>query len=272
MIFEGGGVWLGGGVCVRAGFMGQFGVKIRMFVDGVGELEELVCAKGAVDGRYHYLCNVMRVRVGQKVVMFNGVDEVDFVFEVMRVDAKSISLKLCNRLAGARAKGLGGGANNKIITAFCLVKNNQLADILRPCTELGSCQFVPIVSNNCQAREINLERARAIVIEASEQCGRFSIPKINAPVDLKSFLVGVKSNDTILFCNETQACSAGFEIGKAKGDVITLVGPEGGFCEKEISQITAHAGVKSISLGPNILKASTACIAITSLVVGMWAS
>ena len=119
--------------------------------------------------------------------------------------------------------------------------------------------------------KLNLERMRAHIVEAAEQCGRTSLASIDAPVKLDAFLRGLDASRALYFADETGGAPAASAF--APGPATILTGPEGGFTPEEAAAIRAAPGAKAISLGPRILRAETAALAAVAAwmaAVGDW--
>ena len=128
----------------------------------------------------HYLKDVMRLKIGDKLSIFNTLGEWEAVIE--NYEKKGVKIKIIGKV---RDKG-----NDKNIwLAFSPIKQNPLNFLIQKGTELGVQKFIPILSERTVVREINIERIKKIIIEASEQSNRISVPEINKPELLKSFLV-----------------------------------------------------------------------------------
>ena len=101
-------------------------------------------------------------------------------------------------------------------------------------------------------------------IEASEQTRRLTIPKINDVQNLNLLINDWDANKSIFFCNEndgTPFMKIRNNLGKP---VSILVGPEGGFSEKELEFLNSFNFIQSISLGPRVLRSDTAAISSVS--------
>ena len=83
--------------------------------------------------------------------------------------------------------------------AFSPIKQNSLNFLIQKGTELGVQKFIPILSDRTIVREVNIERIKKIIVEASEQSNRISIPEINKPESLKIFLSGFPKNGCLIF-------------------------------------------------------------------------
>ena len=140
--------------------------------------------------------------------------------------------------------------------------------MIQKTTELGIQKFIPILSERTIVREINFGRAEKIVVEASEQSNRISIPEIKNIQTLNFFLKQFPNNGTLIFCdiNCEKSNLKNILSKKNQGPVCILIGPEGDFSEKERQLIIEKKEFFSLSLANNILRAETAAIAAVTIV------
>ena len=133
-------------------------------------------------------------------------------------------------------------------------------DLLNMATQMGVAEFLPVITARTNANHINWERMQKIVIEASEQSNRNSVPKILNPIKFSELDLS-----DVVFADERAAY--GKELPSGAGNVTSiLIGPEGGFSEDEFNALDA-AGARGISLGKTILRAELAAsIAIAKVV------
>ena len=148
--------------------------------------------------------------------------------------------------------------SNNIRLMFAPIKRTD--DLLNMSTQMGVAEFLPVITARKNANHINWERMQKIVIEASEQSNRNSVPKILNPIKFSELDLS-----DIVFADERAAY--GKELPSGAGDVTSiLIGPEGGFSEDEFNALDA-AGARGISLGKTILRAELAAsIAIAKVV------
>ena len=143
-----------------------------------------------------------------------------------------------------------------------VIKKDNFEWVMEKGAELGVSYFHPIVSERSEKKNINFERVGKIIKEASEQSWRWSLPILGELADLKNALnnnfiasafhpIGDKFNKN------------DFEKDKILG---ILIGPEGGWSDKEL-ELFKEKGVKILSLGSQILRADTAAIAVSSLLL-----
>ena len=207
----------------------------------------------------HYIKDVMRLKIGDKLSIFNTLGEWNAVIE--SYEKNGAKIKIMEKI---RDKD-----NEKNIwLAFSPIKQNPLKFVIQKGTELGVQKFIPILSDRTIVREINIERIKKIIIEAREQSNRLSVTENNKPVSLKSFLLKFPKNGCLIFCdiNSNQNNLKNIFEKKVEGPICILIGPEGDFSENERKMIIDQNQTYSISLAKNILKAETAAISAITIV------
>jgi len=207
----------------------------------------------------HYVKDVMRLKIGDKLSIFNTLGEWNAIIESYEKNGAKIKI-----MEKARDKD-----NEKNIwLAFSPIKQNPLNFIIQKGTELGVQRFIPILSERTIVREINIERIKKIIVEASEQSNRISIPEINKPELLKNFLSKFPKNGSLIFCdiNSSQNNLKNILAKNIDSPICIIIGPEGDFSENERKMIIDLNQTYSISLAKNILKAETAAISAITIV------
>jgi 16S rRNA (uracil1498-N3)-methyltransferase len=116
-----------------------------------------------------------------------------------------------------------------------------------------------------------LERFKANIKEACEQCERNDFPQIFTPKKLDRFLFeDAADNKIFILCDEShqgkKASKVLPEIHAAGKEIVVLVGPEGGFSSEEFAKMRIKMNLYAMSLGPRILRADTAAISALTLV------
>ena len=234
----------------------------RLFV----EAPLLAGAPVALDsGQANYLANVMRLKLGDACLLFNGRDG-EWLARVADAARKRLLLTV-----ESQTKVLEIVPDLEV--AFAPVKKGRVDWLVEKAVELGAARLSPVVTERTIVRDLNLDRMRTHIIEAAEQCGRTTLATIETPVHLPAFLASRDAARPLYFADETGgAAPAGtFRPGAAT----ILVGPEGGFTAHEAASIRAASGAVAISLGPRILRAETAALAAISAwmaVAGDWKS
>jgi len=207
----------------------------------------------------HYVKDVMRLKIGDKLSIFNNQGEWCAIIESYEKSGAKIKI-----MEKARDKD-----NEKNIwLAFSPIKQNPLNFLIQKGTELGVKKFTPILSERTVVREINIERIKKIIIEASEQSNRVSIPEINKPKLLKDFLSQFPIKGSLIFCdiNSNKNNLKNILDKNVDGPICILIGPEGDFSENERKAIIDLNQTCSISLAKNILKAETAALSAITIV------
>lgn len=223
-------------------------------------LHELQAGSRVVRGALaHHLRDVLRVRAGTELVAFDG-DGLEALGRVVAVERHGVSLEL-----GAPALGVGESTLS-VSLAVALLKGDKLADVVRKGTELGVVRVRPFFADRCDVRALSaakLRRYRRVAEEAARQCGRTVVPEVTEPVRLASLcfdgdaLVAVPRADTPV--REALA-------RRPAGAVTLITGPEGGLSEDEVASLLAR-GAGAVRLGPRILRAETAPIALAAAVL-----
>ena len=201
----------------------------------------------------------MRLKIGDKLSIFNNQGE--WRVSIESYETKGAKIKIMEKV---RDKD-----NEKNIwLAFSPIKQNPLNFLIQKCTELGVQRFVPILSERTVVRKINIERINKIIIEASEQSNRISVPEINKLESLKNFLSKFPKNGCIIFCdiNSDKNNLKNIFENKIDGPICILIGPEGDFSENERKIIIDHNQTRPISLAKNLLKAETAALSAITIV------
>lgn len=139
-----------------------------------------------------------------------------------------------------------------------LPKREAWESALRQATELGVHTIQPILTRYSVPTKLNEERAHTLVTEASEQCERLTLPHVPPLAKLEHLLDSFEG--TIYWADET-AAGTPTTLSQSSPNIAVLVGPEGGFSPEEITQLKASPKVKSLSLGPTILRTDTAVVA-----------
>jgi 16S rRNA (uracil1498-N3)-methyltransferase len=213
------------------------------------------------DDAAHYLSRVLRVVIGQQVVVFNG-DGFDYAAEITRLDRGALGLLLRTCLP-ARPESI------LQITLVQAVSRGERMDItLQKATELGVSAVQPLFSARTEVRLKGekllrrMEHWRKVVISACEQSGRARLPVLHTPVDLEEWACSAAASRRLV-CLPGADRSLASMASQAATEL--LVGPEGGFDERELD-LLARQGVQAAGLGPRILRTETAgAVAITIL-------
>jgi len=205
----------------------------------------------------HYVVNVMRLKRGSNLNFFNKNGE--WNSEIVFLDKDRVEVKFLNKVKEP-------GSSLNIELAICLVKKNPMETILQKATELGVSKITPIISERTEVKELNYERAKKIVIEATEQSNQLSPPEISEVVKLKDFLNNLDSSSMLLFADVNSKDNLKKETSSEVKSFSVLIGPEGDFSPSERELILQTSNIIPFTLSKNILRSDTAVISAISLV------
>ena len=205
----------------------------------------------------HYVVNVMRLKRGSNINFFNI--EGEWESEIVFLEKERVEVKFLKKVKEPQKK-------NKIELAICLVKKNPMEIILQKATELGISKIIPIISERTEVKELNYDRAKKIVIEATEQSNQMFPPEILKVVKLKDFLKNLDQTTKLLFGDVNSKDNLGIEKLKNLKSLTILIGPEGDFSPSEREFILSFSQVMPFTISKNILRSDTAVISAISLV------
>ena len=244
---------------MRANFRMQ-----RLFIDAP-------LSKGAVyeasKEQYNYLVNVLRFEEGQAMLVFNGRDG-EWKAELSFPTRKRLMLTATEQ---ARPQPVPCDLHY----LFAPLKVGRLDYLVQKAVEMGAGLLQPVMTQHVQGKLGSLDRVRANVIEAAEQCGVLGIPEVAEPRKLIDLLENWPQDRRIIFCDEGDAGQNPLPILSRIKETkhALLIGPEGGFSDEERRLLRSLDFVTAIPLGPRILRADTAAVAAMAIVqatVGDW--
>ena len=239
----------------------------RLFVDAALREGERIALER---NQSNYLGNVLRLSAGDTILVFNGRDgEWQAAIEGRkRPDGLTI-------VARTRPQD----RLPDIAYVFAPLKHARLDYMVQKAVEMGASRLQPVLTRHTQVSRVNVERMRANVIEAAEQCSILSLSEVAEPVALDRFLDKRETSRLLVFCDEVTDIGNPIEALQqgvtATGGIDVLIGPEGGFAEEERALLLRQPKTLRLSLGPRILRADTAGVAALALVqaaLGDWPS
>lgn len=229
---------------------------IRLFI------RDDLAAEGEIaldEGQSRYLAAVMRLSVGDAVLVFNGRDG-EWRASVARLGKRAVTLAV-----GDPVRPQASGPDLELVVA--LVKRARLETIVEKAAELGAARVRLVVSERTNADHTRVDRLQAIATEAAEQTGRLDVPEILPPVKLDPLIGEWPQGRRLLFCDEAGDALPVLEAlrGEPAGPWAVLIGPEGGFSPVERARLRDLPFATPASLGPRILRADTAAISALTL-------
>ncbi|WP_339873086.1 16S rRNA (uracil(1498)-N(3))-methyltransferase [uncultured Brevundimonas sp.] len=251
-----------------------------------------------------YLSQVMRLKIGDSLLVFNGVDG-EWRCVIAEVLKKGVVLR-----AEDAVRPQATGPDVELLIS--VVKKSALEFAVEKATELGVRRVRLVITHRTQTQHVRMDRLDAIAIEAAEQTGRLDVPLVDAPVKLGALLDDWPPDRRLMFCDESGGAPVmaalnppplgegdreaveGVDPSAGAGSVpppppfgwspspdgggmsqpwAVLIGPEGGFAPEERERLLGLPFTTAVSLGPRILRADTAAIAALTLwqaAVGDW--
>lgn len=214
----------------------------------------------------HYLTGVLRLQPGDPVSVFNARDG-EWLSHLTEVTKKGAALRVERQVSAVKPPP-------DIDYCFAPLKHARLDYVVQKAAELGARRLRPVITQRTIAERVNLERMRANVIEAAEQCNLVFVPEVMEPVKLARLLQDWEPGRALIHCDETAKIADPLAALRGlKAPAAVLIGPEGGFTAEEKQHLAALPFVTAISLGPRIMRADTAAVAVLSLVqavLGDW--
>lgn len=215
----------------------------------------------------NYLLNVLRLGRGETVLLFNGRDgewRSSLSGSRTRRAALTVELQL-------RAQPPAGDLH----FLFAPLKHARLDYLVQKAVEMGASYLQPVLTRHTQVARVNLDRMRANVVEAAQQCGILDVAGVGDPVGLET--VVNDEHRLLVFCDEDaevkDPVAALVQAKVVRAPLGILIGPEGGFSEEERTALLKRPKTVRIALGPRILRADTAAVAALALVqavLGDW--
>ncbi len=215
----------------------------------------------------NYLVNVLRLREGDDVSVFNGKDG-EWRAHLIEVRKGHCRLRIVVQI---RPQENG----QDIHYLFAPLKRARMDYMVQKAVEMGVSVLNPVITSRTQVARVNLERMRANAIEAAEQCGILHVPDIEEPQKLTQALKGWTHERPLIYCDESAEIAAPIDQLRdiKPGPLAVLIGPEGGFETEEQTWLKGLPFVTAISLGPRIMRADTAgvaALALVNAVLGDW--
>ncbi|HYL94724.1 MAG TPA: RsmE family RNA methyltransferase [Terriglobales bacterium] len=208
-----------------------------------------------------HLARVLRAQVGQEFDI--AADGVVRQGRVLSVAEERVEFELGEEVEATPLA--------QVTLALAIFKFDRMEWAIEKCTELGVTRIVPFAARRTDAHLAaaavkRVERWRRIAREASEQARRVAPPELPDPVKLRDVLA-LQGEPRIVLSEVETANSLGELCASGGGSSLLLaIGPEGGWTNEEL-QAFAEAGWRTASLGPTILRAETAAIAATAVVM-----
>ena len=237
--------------------MPRFYVDFALSPDSVVELPDNVVRH----------LNVLRVKNTEEIVLFNGNGKAyPALPEVLEKRRASV------RILREEATDNESPLNITLVQAVSAAERMDFT--LQKSVELGVAEIRPVISERCVVRlsgeraEKRVARWQEIVVSACEQSGRNIVPKVLPLTTYAQALQQLPQETTklLMSLNRAQKLS---DVQPQSGKVVFMVGPEGGWTEKEEQQ-ASDAGFQSVTLGKRVLRTETASLAAIAAMQTLW--
>lgn len=227
--------------------------RVRLYVDApLGEGQSVSLGREQA----HYLGTVLRLGEGAEILLFNGRDG-EFRARLSEIGKRG-AVALCD----AQTAPLRMPPDLWLL--FAPVKKARTDFIVEKAVEMGARRIQPVMTEFTNSERVRADRLRAHAVEAAEQCGATFVPELCEAVRLEALLEGWDAERRLMFCDEA-AAGAPASVPEEPGPWAILVGPEGGFSERERARLRGLPFTRPVSLGPRILRAETAAVAAMAL-------
>ncbi len=206
----------------------------------------------------HYLAQVMRRQPGDVVRLFDDRSG-EWAARLLSAGRKAVSVVIEARLSPREIVP-------DLWLCFAPLKRGRIDWVVEKACELGVARLVPVLTRRTIVDRLNLDRLRAHMIEAAEQCERTALPELTEPVTLTALLGTWPADRALVFADESGGAPLATTLRRAPAPAAILIGPEGGFDDGERAAIRACPAALPVTLGPRILRADTAAV----VALGVW--
>lgn len=238
----------------------------RFFVNGKNILSDSIIITGE---DVIHIKKVLRLKGGDNIIVSDGIGT-DYHVEIQKIGSDMIDTKIINSY-----KNISEPPVN--ITLFQgLPKSDKMNYIIQKSVELGVKRIVPVITERTVVKisknkdyKKRHQRWNRISMEAAKQCNRGIVPQVKYPIPFKD-AIKIPANGGLKILPYEKEKSQGIKsILKDKPnnkDIFIYIGPEGGFSDREI-ELAFESEIKTISLGPRILRTETAGIVVLSILM-----
>lgn len=226
----------------------------RLFVDQPLAAGQEIRIEG---GQAHYLTTVMRLKPGGHLKLFDDLTG-EWLGEVTASAKRDCHVRIVEQLRPREDVP-------DLWLCAAPIKRARIDWVAEKASELGVARVIFVDTRRAVVDKLNLDRLRAHMVEAAEQCERTALPELSDLTPLNRLLADWPAGRKLFFADEEGGAPIGEAVRAARGPAAILIGPEGGFDPAERAAIRALPDAVPVSLGPRILRADTAAIAAISV-------
>ncbi len=235
----------------------------RVYINSNIEIEQTVLLK---DAAAHHIQHVLRLKQGATIIIFNGKGG-QYRAEITETQRNQIMLRPLEYIANNVESPL------HIHLGQAISRGEKMDFTIQKSVELGVSEITPLFSQRCSVKLAEqrslkkLERWQTIIINASEQCGRSTVARLNPPVTLETWLANLCCDYKITLSPNAKLGIT--ELPLAATSIGLLIGPESGLSAEEIA-LSEKQGFSTVRLGPRILRTETAALTAISILQSRW--
>jgi 16S rRNA (uracil1498-N3)-methyltransferase len=229
----------------------------RFFLDSKIEIGDTITMG---DEEFRHVVNVLRAKVGESILLCDNTGY-EYTATITAIEKKSLTAKV------EHCEFIQTEPKNKVVLIAGYLKGDKTELVVQKAVELGVNKIVVFNSKFCSAfmNDNKLARLNKVSVEASKQCGRAIAPSVEYADNFSDALqFGVQSENKLFACEF--ATKNEVDFNNLQGDTAIVVGSEGGFSRSE-EELANAKGFASVTLGKRILRAETAAVALTSVVM-----
>lgn len=205
----------------------------------------------------HYIMRVLRLREGNYIRIFN--ENIGEYLASVAISSKNscdlLPLELLRKPE----------VSTRLYLIQSIIKNDKMIQLIDMVTQIGATDIIPIISDRTQNKTINYERYRRCIIESTEQSERITPPILHEIKTIENFYHNLDI-DKIFYANEMEDNSNLMDRSYLENtkNIAFIIGPEGGFTDREILSLSKIENARSVSLGSNVLRSETAAITMAA--------
>ncbi len=236
----------------------------RIYINSTIALEQTLVLS---DAAAHHIQHVLRLKQGASLIIFNG-EGGQYRAEITAIKRNQIILCATEYIHSNVESPL------HIHLGQAISRGEKMDFTLQKSVELGVSEITPIISKRCavklseQRSPKKMERWQTIIINASEQCGRSQLARLNPPIELDAWLTQLSCDYKITLSPDATHSLPQLPLTTASS-IALLIGPESGLSAEEIALSEQH-GFTAARLGPRILRTETAALTAISILQSQW--
>ena len=208
----------------------------------------------------HYVVKVLRLKAGNQIKLFNN-NEGEFLGTIVSINKGDISVSVGQQVRTPSEDSV------RFHVALSIIKGERMDYAIQKAVELGVTSLTPLYSRFSEVKiknknhlENKLHHWEKVVLNASQQCGRLSLPQVREPINLTEL---IEKSESDIFLLLDSSGSRNLNDISFKKDFYLVVGPEGGFSDEELEYSSKKTEI--ITLGPRTLRAETAPVVALSI-------